>query len=241
MAKKTPKQTPQKTYQSIMNELALKNYLAYKAVWLTRTFRKFCQENQEQVKEKLETRLREISQKSKKERDNIEQIWLDISFDKEMDKTLREAFLNTFEGKQVLAKLKVCEIRDGAISYDRKLIAERYLSIRSIDLTLPKKEIRAEFEHILNKMHPQVKRPQTVPRGAAKMDKANIDLMLRTYKLVENFLDQGENYSQSLIMAAKDIFSKARAIRISPNPIEDKRYRQVKYWHERVKDLIGDL
>jgi hypothetical protein len=155
------------------------------------------------------------------------------------DEDLKSDFLQTPKGRQVMSRLKGLKPHEMAISWDRKLLAEKFLSLR-INLTFPKERIRAEFEDILNEVHPRVKRT-IPPRGAAIMELDDIKLMYRAYNLVEEFLAQGNNEHQSIHEATLKLYTKVRRPRLANPPAEDRRYQQVRRWHEKAKRIINDL
>jgi hypothetical protein len=151
--------------------------------------------------------------------------------------SLRSAFIGTPEGQEVLAVLEVFELREMAISYDRELYQGKYLTIR-VDLSFPKNRILAEFQRILNEKHLTINRP---PRGEKLRTKAEINQMLRAYELVEDFMAQGESYHQALIKTAVALFSKTRSIRLADPPSVDRRYQQIRRWHQTLKNRLGTL
>jgi hypothetical protein len=231
------------TFASIREKQGLRDYLAFEAVWHTRTFKQFCQKNRDRVTGELSTRLREISRKPRQERSELEQAWQELPFGEVLNETLRSEFLKTYKGKQVLSRLEVFEWRERAISYSSKeknLLMGKLLELR-INLTFPKERIRAEFEHMLNEMHPKVERPPTPTRGGGVMKPGDIERMYQAYGLVEARLAQGENISQSVLQATLQIYTKARQPRLKKPSVEDPRYQQVLRWHQKVKDIIGDL
>lgn len=230
-----------KTFDGITNEHALEEYEHFRAVWRTRAFRQFREENRERVKQDLQTKLGQISQKSKKERNEVEPAWLNLPFDGAMDEALKREFCKTDEWAQVLKHLRVFEPRELAINYDfgGNLFDGKFLDLR-INLTFSKERIMAEFESILNEMHPKVKRPPTPTRGLGKMDQEKIDLMFRAFELVEDYRDGGKNDHQSILQATLQLNTEADGPLEDP-PASDKRYQQVMRWHQKVKGIIGNM
>lgn len=227
-----------KTYDQIINKGALRNYEAFEAIWHTRAFRQFCEQNKSRVKEDLESRLQALSQKSAKDREVYEQAWIELPFDEVLAEALRSAFVSTFAGKQVMGRLKGLDVHEGAIGYDKELLAGKYLRMH-IDLTKPKILIMAWFKHIIDKEHPKVERLPTPPRGAAIRDPDKIDTMFRAYDLVEEHLSRGENIHQSVLKATLQLYTKVRQPRLK-TPVEDKRYQTVLRLHERAKKIINE-
>lgn len=229
-----------KTYEQIINESALRHYEAFEAIWHTRLFRQFCEQEKSRIKEDLESRLQTLSQKSAKDREVYEQALLELSFDEALNEALRSAFLGTFSGKQVMARLPGLDFHEGAIGGGRELLVGQYLLLH-INLARPKNLIKAEFENILDKMHPCVKQLSHPPRGGAIRNPDEIDTMFRAYDLVEEHLAKGDNNHQSVLAATLQLYTKVRLPRLKNPPAEDKRYQQVFRWHKRAKEIIPNL
>jgi hypothetical protein len=191
-------------------------------------------------------------------------------FEYELHEELKAAFRKTTQYDNILSKLNPHSVRDlfpkeCAISYDHKLhrgiihhynpqlrpwerlpdepidsFIECFLLLR-LNLMFPKKQILAEFNHILNEWHDKVKQRDRPPRRTNIMSVEGIELMYRAYDLVEEYLVRGENKNQSVLQATLQLFTKKRKPHLENPPYTDKRYQQVKRWHQKAKDCIGEL
>ena len=239
---------PKTTYNMITREWVLRHHEAYEAIWRTRAFRQFCKRDKDRVKKQVEDRRYALSQKPKEDREANEPAWLDLPFDEAVDMALRSAFLETNEAQIIQDRLdsKGLGLHRGAIAVNPKLIpgpqaGEQYISFL-VDLAFPKERLRAEFEHILDEWYPRVQRPPVSPRGAKIfLNTDDIDRMYRVYDLVEEHLAQGDTRHESVLKATIQFYTKVRRPRLETPPASDKRYQQVMRWHQKVKDLIGEL
>jgi|WetSurMetagenome_2_1015567.scaffolds.fasta_scaffold17317_5 hypothetical protein len=218
------KKVNNKLYERIIDKQLMVNYELNEALHYTKAFKKFCKENQNSIRAKLEEHG--IATDDPEEELKIE---------------LEDAFLDTMEGKKVLDKLLENElIEPMAVGYSRKLLDRRYLSLH-IDLSYSKKRIMIELNHIIATIQAQMDRLLDSPRGKAILKPDEIQRSYKAYDLVEEYLAKGDNYHQSLTKATIALFSKVRAIRLKNPPAEDRRYQETRRWYRRAKAIIKDL
>ena len=158
----------EKKYKDVETENALQNYYLCSLMPLTKTYKQFKSSWFSQINFKS---IRLKGYRLKAMGGPFFKAW--PLFD------LLRRFFNTHKGKHVAGQLKFIKC---GISVDRTLLTVNYLSI-ALDLTCSKQQLRREFEYILNKYYPQIKRP--LPKrtyNVMKFDETNE--AIRFYKLV---------------------------------------------------------